>query len=144
MGMIRLGNKPPLTVSPEDTVFSAACAMTERKVGAAAVTEGTTAVGVITERDVMQRVVARGIDPATARVRDIMTSPVLSIGLKTTVADAAAMMRKHHIRHLIVLDQQQKLVGMLALRYLLYDLMDDMERNVGDLMGFIMTDGPGG
>ena len=144
MGMIRLGNKPPLTVSPEDTVLSAARSMTERKVGAAAVTEGTSAVGVITERDVMQRVVARGIDPATARVRDIMTSPVLSIGLKTTVADAAAMMRKHHIRHLIVLDQEQKLVGMLALRYLLYDLMDDMQRNVGDLMGFIMTDGPGG
>jgi hypothetical protein len=33
---------------------------------------------------------------------------------------------------------------MLALRYLLYDLMDDMERNVSDLMGHIMTDGPGG
>ena len=144
MGMIRLGNKPPLTVAPADSVYNAARAMTERKVGAAAVTEGITAVGVITERDVMQRVVARGIDPATARVRDIMTSPVLSIGLKTSVADAAAMMRKHHIRHLIVLDRQHKLVGMLALRYLLYDLMDDMERNVGDLMGFIMTDGPGG
>ncbi len=144
MGMIRLGNKPPLTVSPEDTVFSAARAMAERKVGAATVTEDASVVGVVTERDVMQRVVAQGLDPAATRVRDIMTNPVLSVGLKTTVADAAALMRKHHIRHLVVLDQHQKLVGMLALRYLLYDLMDDMERNVGDLMGFIMTDGPGG
>ena len=42
------------------------------------------------------------------------------------------------------MDQNEKLVGILALRYLLYDLMDDMERNVGDLMGYIMTDGPGG
>ena len=53
-------------------------------------------------------------------------------------------MRKHHIRHLVVLDEHETLVGMLALRYLLYDLMDDMERNVSDLMGHIMTDGPGG
>ena len=57
---------------------------------------------------------------------------------------AAALMRKHHFRHLVVVDEHEKLAGMLALRYLLYDLMDDMERNVGDLMGFIMTDGPGG
>lgn len=144
MGMIRLGNKPPLTVAPDDTVVRAARAMTERKVGAATVVEGTQVLGVVTERDVMQRVVAAGLDPATARVRDIMTSPVLSVGLKTTVAEAAALMRKHHIRHLVVLDQNERLCGMLALRYLLYDLMDDMERNVGDLMGYIMTDGPGG
>ena len=143
MGMIRLGNKPPLTVRPEDTVHRAALAMTERKVGAATVLDGTRVVGVVTERDVMHKVVATGLDPATTRVRDIMTSPVLSIAMKTTVA-AAALMRKHHVRHLVVLDENDKLVGMLALRYLLYDLMDDMERNVGDLMGFIMTDGPGG
>lgn len=142
--MIRLGNNPPLTVVPEDTVVRASRAMTERKVGAATVVEGTRVLGVVTERDVMQRVVAAGLDPATARVREIMTSPVLSVGLKTSVAEAAAMMRRHHIRHLVVIDQNERLCGMLALRYLLYDLMDDMERNVGDLMGYIMTDGPGG
>ena len=101
-------------------------------------------IGVVSERDVMQKIVATGRDPATSRVRDIMSSPALSVGVKTTVATAAALMRKHHIRHLVVLDAHDKLVGMLALRYLLYDLMDDMERNVGDLMGFIMTDSPGG
>ncbi len=144
MGMIRLGNKPPLTVGKGDTVLQAAQAMVERKVGAATVLDGEQVVGVVTERDVMKKIVAAGLDPATTPVRDIMTSPVLSIGVKTTVAVAAALMRKHHIRHLVVLDEHDKLVGMLALRYLLYDLMDDMERNVGDLMGFIMTDSPGG
>ena len=118
--------------------------MTERRVGAATVLDGAAVVGVVTERDVMRKIVAAGRDPDTTRVRDIMSSPVLSVGVKTTVAAAAALMRKHHIRHLVVLDEHGKLVGMLALRYLLYDLMDDMERNVGDLMGFIMTDGPGG
>ena len=144
MGMIRLGNKPPLTVGTGDTVLQAARAMVERKVGAATVLDGERVAGVVTERDVMKKIVAAGLDPATTPVQDIMTSPVLSIGTKTTVAAAAALMRKHHIRHLVVMDEHDKLVGMLALRYLLYDLMDDMERNVGDLMGFIMTDSPGG
>ena len=140
MGLIRLGNKPPLTVAPEDTVVRAARAMTERRVGAATVLEGTGVVGVVTERDVMEKVG----DPNTTRVRDIMSSPALSVSVNTSVATAAALMRKHHIRHLVVLDEHETLVGMLALRYLLYDLMDDMERNVSDLMGHIMTDGPGG
>jgi len=142
--MIRLGTKPPLTVTTEETVLQAARAMVERKVGAATVVDGERVAGVVTERDVLRKLVAAGLDPAATPVRDIMTSPVLSIGTKTTVAAAAALMRKHHIRHLVVLDEHEKLVGMLALRYLLYDLMDDMERNVGDLMGFIMTDSPGG
>ncbi len=144
MGLIRMGSKPPLTVAPEDTVVRAARAMVERGVGAATVLAGAVVVGVMTERDVMKKVVAADRDPNVIRVRDIMSSPVLSVNLNTSVADAAKLMREHHIRHLVVLDEHEKLAGMLALRYLLYDLMDDLERNVGELMGHIMIDGPGG
>ena len=144
MGMIRLGDKPPLTVAPEDTVLRAARAMTERRVGAAVVLEGAGVVGVVTERDLMQKIIAAGRDTTTTRVRDVMSSPALSVDVKTSVATAAALMRKHHIRHLVVLDEHKALVGMVALRYLLYDLMDDMQHNVADLVGYIMTDGPGG
>lgn len=144
MGMIRLGTKPPLTVGPDDSVRTAARAMNDRNVGAAAVVDGDRVLGVVTERDVMRKVVAPGRNADDTSVRAIMSSPALSVGLKTSVEDAANLMREHHIRHLVVLDAQGKLVGMLALRYLLYDLMDDMQRNVGDLVGYIMTDGPGG
>ncbi|MSQ72827.1 MAG: CBS domain-containing protein [Betaproteobacteria bacterium] len=144
MGMIRLGEKPPLTVKPDDTVIEAARAMTGRRVGAATVMDGTSVVGVVTERDVMQKVVAASGDAANTRVRDIMSSPALSVSINTSVATATAIMRKHHIRHLVVLDEHGALVGMIALRYLLYDLMDEMERTLGDLTGFIMADGPGG
>jgi len=57
---------------------------------------------------------------------------------------AAALMRKHHFRHLVVVDEHEKLAGMLALRYLLYDLMDELERDVGDLTSHLLNDGPGG
>ncbi len=142
MGLIRLGNKPPLTVTPEDTVVRAARAMTERRVGAATVLEGARVVGVVTERDVMEKVVAAGGDPSTTRVRDIMSSPALSVSVNTI--GGTRSMRNHTSAIQVVLDEHDMLVGMLALRYLLYDLMDDMERHVSDLTGHIMTDGPGG
>jgi CBS domain-containing protein len=144
VGRIRLGSKAPLTVAPGDTVAEAALAISERGVGAATVVEGATVAGVVTERDILKKIVVAGRDPRTTKVRDIMTTPVLSVGLKTSVSAAAELMRKHHIRHLVVLDEQGMLVGMLALRYLLYDLMDDLERKVGDLELYLMTDGPGG
>jgi CBS domain-containing protein len=144
MGLIRLGSKPPLTVSPTESATRAASAMTERGVGAAAVLDGTKVIGIVTERDLMKKIVAEQRDPVRTTVRDIMTSPALSIRLKTTVDEAANLMRKHHIRHLLVLDEHDALVGIVALRYLLYDLMDDLKRDVGDLMGYVMTDGPGG
>jgi CBS domain-containing protein len=53
-------------------------------------------------------------------------------------------MRRNHIRHLPVLDADGRVMGILALRYVLYDLLDDLERNAGDLLGYIMADGSGG
>jgi CBS domain-containing protein len=144
VGKLRLGSKPPLTVDIEDSVLSVARAITARGVGAATVLAGAGVAGVVTERDVLRKVVAAGLDPATTPVSAIMSKPAITIGVGATVDEAAALMRKHHIRHLVVLDDQGRQAGMLALRYLLYEMMDDMQRNVGDLVGYIMMDSPGG
>ena len=144
MSMIRLGTKTPLTVAPDITVLAAARAMTDRNVSAAAVTDNDRLVGIITERDVLREVVAAGLDPSGVRVAEVMSSPAISVSLRTAVSDAADIMRDNHIRHLTVLDADGKVVGILAQRYVLYDVLDDLERNVGDLMAFVMTDGPGG
>ena len=103
----------------------------------AGISSGTLANALVQHR-------AAGGDPESLCVRDIMSSPARTVGVNTSVATAAAIMRKHHIRHLVVLDENEALLAMIALRYLLYDLMDDMERTLGDLTGYIMTDGPGG
>ena len=144
MGLIRLGTNPPLTVAPDLTVLAAARAMTDRNVSAAAVTDNDRLVGIITERDVLREVVAAGLDPTNVRVAQVMSSPAISVSMRTSVADAAATMRDNHIRHLTVLDVNGRVLGILAQRYVLYDVLDDLERNVGDLMAFVMTDGPGG
>jgi CBS domain-containing protein len=144
MGQIRLGTKRPLAVAPDLTVHAAACAMTDRDVAAAAVVEHDRLVGIVTESDVMRKVVASGRDPMTARVADVMSSPAISVSMKASVDEAADIMRTKHIRHLPVLDDEGKVAGILALRYVLYDMMDDLQSNVGDLLDYIATDGPGG
>jgi CBS domain-containing protein len=118
--------------------------MTARKVGALAVTEGRKIVGVFTERDLMRRVVADGKDPKTTLVREVMTSPVKTVADSTSVAEAASLMRANHIRHLAIVGEGGDLLGVLALRYLLYDMLDELERKVNGLESFIMVDGPGG
>src|SRR4029078_4861009 len=98
MGLIRLGTKPPLTVAPDLTVLAAARAMTDRNVSAAAVTDNGRLLGIITEHDVLREVVARGLAPAKARVAQVMSSPAISVSMRTSVAEAATIMRDNHIR----------------------------------------------
>ena len=144
MSLIRLGPKPPLMVSPTDSVHALSLKLNERNVGAAAVLDGERLIGVVTERDVIKQVVALERSPQSVRVRDIMSSPVITVDMKTSITGAVALMRSKHIRHLVVVDAAGKVVGMLALRYLLYAVMDDLEKNLGDLTNYSRSDSPGG
>jgi CBS domain-containing protein len=134
----------PPVVPPETSALDAVHAMTARKVGAVAVTEGPRLVGVFTERDLMKRVVARGLDPATTPLAAVMTSPVRTVRDETSVAQAAALMRANHFRHLPIVDENGALLGMVALRFLLWDVMDDLAAKVDDLEGYLMEDSRGG
>lgn len=143
MGLERLGQDTP-EVSPETSVMEAVRVMTERSVGALVVTSGRTVVGIFTERDLMQRVVLPAKDPSATPITEVMTTPVRSVLPSTSVAEAAALMRRHHIRHLAIVDGDGHLVTMVALRYLLYDLLEDLDRKVDSLQSYIMADAPGG
>lgn len=143
MGLLQLADATPQL--PADTlVIEAVRLMTERNVGSAAVTEGKRCVGMFTERDLMRRIVHAGKDAKVIRLRDVMTHPVLSVSDETSVAQAAELMREHHIRHLAIVSPRGELLGVVALRHLLYALMDDLEAKVGDLEGYLMADAPGG
>ncbi len=143
MGLLRLAQETP-EVAPEASVMQAVITMKARKVGAIAVTTGGKIVGVFTERDLMRRVVHERRDLDTTPMRDVMTSPVRTVLDSTSVAEAATLMRTHKFRHLAIVDEEGMLLGMVALRYLLYDMMDDLERKVDGLQSFLMVDGPGG
>jgi CBS domain-containing protein len=143
MGLMRLVQETP-QVSPDVSVLDAVRVMTDAQVGAITVTSGQKIVGIFTERDLMKRVVHQERDVRATRIAEVMTSPVETVPNSTSVAEAAAIMRDRHIRHLAVVDPQGQLIGLVAQRYLLYDLMSDLEIKVENLEGYIMADGPGG
>lgn len=143
MGLMRLAQETP-EVSPDVSVREAVKVMTEAQVGAIAITAGRKIVGIFTERDLMKRVVHAELDPAGTPIREVMTKPVETVRNSTSVAEAAAITRERHIRHLAVVDEHGDLLGLIAQRYLLYDLMNDLELKVDSLEGYIMADGLGG
>ena len=143
MSLMRLTHIRP-EVTPEVTVGETIRIMAEAEIGAIAVKEGKRLAGVFTERDLMKRVVAKGRDPDTTLVKEVMTSNVVTVLDSTTVARAAEVMRTHRMRHLVIVDESGDYLGMLAQRHLLYDLMNDLAMKVNDLSSYVMADGPGG
>jgi CBS domain-containing protein len=145
MGLLRLAEaQETLEVSRQVSVMDAVRSMARAQIGAVAITTDGRIVGVFTERDLMRRVVVEGLDPAATPIEAVMTSPVEVVSDGTSVAEAAAIMRARHIRHLAIVDGGGRFVGMVAQRYLLYHLMSDLEVKVDSLEGYIMADGLGG
>jgi len=102
-----------VTVSPDATTLDAVDLMNERRIGALCVIDGRTLVGVFTERDLLNRVVGKRLNPASTRVADAMTSEVITCGLEGETDDCAAVMSHKRIRHLPVVEGG-KLVGMIS------------------------------
>jgi CBS domain-containing protein len=143
VGLLRLGKMPPL-VSSTAAVIDAVHLMIAETVGALAVIDDDRLVGVFTERDLMKRVVARGLDPKTTPVGEVMTTNIRTVPDETSVAQAIEIMRTNHFRHLPIVNGDGRIQSMVALRYLLYDVMDDLEAKVESLEGYLMEDSRGG
>lgn len=94
----------PILVSQDETVKNAAKMMSEKKLGAVIVSSGNDALGIVTEWDILSRVVAQGKDPNKTVVREVMSSPVISVSPSLTTGEAIKLMAKNRIRRLVVKD----------------------------------------
>jgi CBS domain-containing protein len=103
------------SVGPDATVLQAAALMNEHKIGALVVLDGGHIAGMFTERDVLRRVVGGQRDPATTRVAEVMTPDVVCCKPETTVEEARVAVKDRRIRHLPVLDGDEKLLGMVSI-----------------------------
>jgi len=92
----------PRTVSPSDTLVDAAKHMDEGDVGAVVVVEGGAVAGILTDRDIVVRAIARGQDPQTAKVGDVATKSTVTIDADQPATAAAQLMRANDIRRLVV------------------------------------------
>lgn len=111
-------------IGPERTVREAAEVMEQTGVGALAVIDGERLVGIVTDRDLVRRALARGL-PADARVDGVMTAPVVTIAADADLHDAYATFRTNAVRRLAVV-RGAHFVGMLSIDDLLIDLAADL------------------
>ncbi|HOT78813.1 MAG TPA: CBS domain-containing protein [Microthrixaceae bacterium] len=116
--------KTGLSIGPGCTLRQAAELMECNAVGALAVVEDDRAVGVVTDRDLVRRAVARGIAP-DARVDSVMSSPVVSIADDADLHDAVAVFGRKAVRRLVV-ERDGRFVGVLSADDLLIDLASDL------------------
>lgn len=143
--LLKLARVQAVSVEPTTTVIAAVEAMAKASVGAVIVEEAGQLVGIFTERDVMLRVVKEGRDPGSTLVRDVMTSPALSIRKdEATPDDVLKIMADRHIRHLPVLGATGKAEGVLSMRHLLARKIEQLTREMDSLEAFMAADGIGG
>jgi CBS domain-containing protein len=101
------------TIGEEATVDVAARRMRERKRGCLIVTERGKPLGILTERDLVQRVIAEGKSPEKTKVSQVMSSPLITVGPEALASDAAKVMLDNRIRRLPIVEGEE-LIGMLT------------------------------
>jgi CBS domain-containing protein len=104
-----------ITVERDTDAQTAARIMRDRGIGSLFVTNGKEIVGILTDTDMVRRVVAAGVDTHKTTVEQIMSAPILTIEEGKTLLDANDLMAQTHLRHLGV-TKDGKLVGMISVR----------------------------
>ena len=115
----------------DETVGQAAERMRERGVGTLVILgDAKQPLGIVTDRDLVERVLAAGLDPATTTVGEVMTRDPKTVSEEGSIEGALALMRSGRFRRLPVVDQDDRLVGLLSLDDVLMLLAEEF-RNVG-------------
>lgn len=120
-----IAKKHVLSLAPQASVREAACVMTRANVGSVLVIEPPDRLlGIVTERDLMNRVLAKAADPEKTAVRDVMTPNPTCVPPETPVADAVQTMLERGFRHLPIVAPGNKILGVFSIR-------DAMPREIG-------------
>jgi CBS domain-containing protein len=127
MSLLQWCDEGPATVSLEATVEEAIRTMTDKAVGAVAVIDEQGVVaGMFTERDVLTKFALSGRDPKTTPVRELM-SPIVEMATEeTTPSEALQVMLERHYRHMPIVDEHGKVLGICSIRNILEARVDDL------------------
>jgi CBS domain-containing protein len=124
------------SITPDRTVEEAVRLMAEHDVGALLVVVEGRLVGIVTERDVVRKVVLQGRNPATTPIAEIMTERVLYVRPEQTVEECMALMTDKHLRHLPVLDDG-RILGIVSIRDVVADLIAEKSFIIEQLENYI-------
>ena len=127
------------SVPVEATAERAIRTMLDRDVGAVAVVdENHRVAGIFTERDVLRRLSLGEHDPRKISVREVMTTPVEMATPATTAVEALATMVERHYRHLPIVDDDGRLLGMLSIRNVLQAQIDRLMRQLDQARSVVL------
>lgn len=107
----------PVCAQADDTVVSVAQLMKEQDVGPIPIVDDVTTKrlqGIVTDRDLAMKVVAEGRDPNNTRMRDVMTTDVVTVSQDDDIQTALDAMSQHQLRRILVVDDKENLVGIIA------------------------------
>ncbi len=125
------------SVSPDESVFQAISLMADKGIGALVVIADETLVGIISERDYARKVVLQGKSSKDTQVRDIMTSPVVSVGPNQTVDDCMRIVTTKRIRHLPVVERE-KVIGIVSIGDLVRRVISTQGETIQYLQEYIV------
>jgi CBS domain-containing protein len=129
-------------IAPDAPVIEAVEKMCAARVGALLVMDGSVLLGVFSERDLMTRVLLSRRDPERTLVKDVMTQRTICIGLGVSPRDAMALMTNRRVRHLPVV-KESRIVGIISIGDMLRWALQDGERQVEELRGYVVGQYPG-
>lgn len=132
------------SVSRDATVMEAVRLMVDHRVGAVVVLDRGKLAGILSEHDVVSRLVLMRLDPETTRVGEVMRTSFPTVRDDADRSSILRVMSEHHIQHLPVLDAQGQVVTMFTLRHLLRAEVSDLKQTVWELVAEKLPDGPGG
>ena len=124
------------TTTPSATVEELLGLLSRHNVGALPVVEGGALVGIVSERDVVRQMYARGRDLLDATVGELMTADVVTCGPQDSATDLARIMTERRIRHLPVCDESG-LIGIVSIGDLVKTRIDQLEREREHLASYI-------
>ncbi|MCM3877648.1 MAG: CBS domain-containing protein [Thermoanaerobaculia bacterium] len=142
--LLRNSSRPAVTVQETATVEAAVKTMVKERIGAVVVLKGKKMTGIFSERDILDKIILAKRDPARTPVSAVMTSPVQYVSGSVEEAQAASTMAEHHIRHLPILDEKKKVVGVVSLRGVMEERIADLEHEVQVLEAYLNYDGATG
>lgn len=125
------------SIAPTDSVLDALRLMADKGIGALLVMEGSEIAGIVTERDYARKIALLGRTSGATLVRDVMTRDVLFVGPTQTTQECMAVMTENRLRHLPVVDEGGKLLGLISIGDLVKDIISEQKFIIEQLEHYI-------
>jgi CBS domain-containing protein len=139
--VLRLKGNEVWYVAEDHTVYEAIEKMADKGVGALLVLSAGRLVGIISERDYARKVILKGKSSTMTLVKEIMTSPVISVPQDRAVDECMILMTRNHIRHLPIMEHE-KVLGVISIGDLVKWLVSEQEETIKHLQNYISAQYP--